>query len=489
MSEPRPVPTVRELLRARNVPLATFQIALGVVLLPACGAGALIMTVGSAWLLEQLAERAGAPRGIRVSAGVFSVALAMLLGGVVVGAAALAERWPLVAVTPLAGAALSPLVFVPIAAAREKRPWTGGVVRAVDAAGADFGRLAPLSAIVATALLAPVMLAVRGAAALLREPSTAWALATAGAVLFWALAVPVSAAVLTARYARLTRRLDTGTHLAPLRPVLTAAGIGVVCLLVAVGAVTAKPRHFAPTHRRGPLPGEPVEITRERFGAQQARTPLAPVTVAEADELAPPRGVDACASEATAPDRLTLRCDGEDRRFEARVGPDGAIPLDPVTKLRLAATPPVLAALGLALLSLCLALLRVGHVRAKLRLLRRWTHALEGWVEPDDDGARLRFEASDGERRVRVPLERLTSAGLSGVEARQPARLLSSAPLGVMGYRDADAPCPADALLVVGDPERVLAHHLTRARKVGFRLAVVALGALVTASALLLHAS
>jgi len=495
MDEAHDVPGVWEVLRARRVPvvLSTLFIGVGVALLPALGAGLVPIVFGSGALLGELAAAAGAPVRAYLGPGLLALGLATLLGlaaslGVFVAPEDLWRSAVAFTVgTALMGAALAPLAYAPIAAAQSERPLREGLTRAIDVAGGDaLSRLAPLCALIAVLLLVPVPLLPAALARGVFGGSAAWLLVSGASFVVWMGAVPVSGAVLTTRYLRLVRRHDAPTRLGgAVTPVIGAALVGGLCLAVAGAVSLSAPRYARSMDRDGPLAGAPLRGSIDWEGPHVVRADWNALYVG-GERLALSRDrLTACAYEAAGAE-ATVRCDAGDRRFEVRIDRHGAIPLDPVAAVSEVATAPVIVALTLALLSLALALYRLGRLGVKLRLLLRPPHTLEGWVEaPDDDGP-LRFEAADGARRVHVPWARLASADDAHPGPRSPATLVSVEPIAAMGYRGAHAPCPPHALLVLGGREEALARQMQRARRIGFRLAVVTLGSLACAATLLL---
>ncbi len=495
------LPTIWGLLGRRPWQLlaATAMIGAGVAALPCCGIGAFVVAIGSAVLLEQLTLAAGgAPPRTRFTAGVIAFGLAMLLGLAATLGVSVADGdfWTSVGTYTLAGAlmgaALAPIAFTPFATIQSKLSVREGLVRAIDLAGGDrLSRLAPLCAAIAVALLVPVPVVAMGLGQLVLQSSPAIVVAGAVAFVVWMAAVPISGAALTLRYLRLERRNDAPTQLAGAStPLFGATSIGLLALAFALGAALLSPHYFQVVSSEGARLesyGVTARASRTRVtirSAQGERTLDLPRD-ALVDRVLGTEWPECSASEGADGGQI-VQCDRGERRVEARLDAAGApIPLGPGARIRQAMTSTASAALFLALLSLAIALFRLGRLGVSLRLLFRPPFTLEGTVSSSEDGGPLRFEATDGSHRVHVPDDRVSSPEPDRVYPSA-ATLVSNCAIASMTFREAYAPCPPDALLVLGSREAALGRHLARARRVGFRLALITLASLVTASVAIL---
>ena len=83
---------------------------------------------------------------------------------------------------------------------------------------------------------------------------------------------------------------------------------------------------------------------------------------------------------------------------------------------------------------------------------------------------------------MRVPREQLDRTFDGFIGNREPAVLVSPEGLPPIGLRTAETACPPRALLVIGTLEDAIAKHVTRARRLGFRVGVASLALLVVAA-------
>jgi len=481
----------------------TGLIGMGVATVGCCGLGFPIMLLGSLGILKHAAKMAGAVPGSKGSvwAGALAVTLATLLGGtatfgvIVVDGGFWGSVLTFTACAALMGAALSPLVLSPIAAAMGRRGPLSSVVRGTDlAGGARLGSFAPMCALIAVALLVPVPVVFMGLPALL---GSKWGLALLGALagVFWCVSVPLSAAWLTARYRQLESADQAPTRLrAALTPVLAAVGLGAFVFATSLAVSVVEPRETRVVAQTGALSGDVLGVSPPGDAAPYAHTQgiFSDVLVVggrgrvRTIELGrPPFGGSPsleCASTRSADGGLTVLCDQGARRTLVRVAPDGdPVPVALVDRIRDTIGSTVSALLGFAVLMFAIALGWLGRLGVSLRLLSRSAFAWPGRVVLDDGGSPT-FVTEDGAHRVRVAASRLSSAPGTRVVDGAQGMFLSSEALAPMDFRTAYAPCPPDALIVLGSRDEALARHVRRARKIGFRLGVLALAALVLAS-------
>lgn len=487
--EPAAPLTVTGLLRREPVGFvgATLAIGLGVATLW-CGLGLILVWVGSSGLLAHAARGAGCDvRRMPFYGGFVAVVLATLLASAGVLGTFLAESELGIGATALAvavlGAALAPLAFAPIASVCGTRGSVAPLVRATDLAGGDrLAVLAPLCALIAVSLVIPIPLVLRGFGAFLqaltpmRSTSALLDLAAgAAAFVVWVLAVPASAAALTLRYLRLEQRNDAPTRLSQaLAPVLGAVAIGLVALGGGVATAAVTPTPLRATWLENP----PHGAEAQKFSAASND----PRIVGHAMTLRR----FYCVEQGDG-GRIATFCESTVDDVWLALGRDD-VPIPGPLHHRVAVRLGVVSvgASALALLIVALALLWLGRIGASLRLLARPPFTLSGvlWVS---DGA-LAFESSDGSHRASVPSSRvLAPPGWVPTDGER-AVVLSETPIEPMFLRTAGAALPIGALLVIGTRESALGTAIARARRIGFRLAALALAALVCASAAVLTA-
>lgn len=504
-----PVPTIPQALWRGGWASVSATIILGIgVVTTGCFVGFLVLWLGSRVLLHRSAQVAGAaaPSSSWI-AGFYAVVLACLLAlGAGFGAALITASWesaPVlvvgVLVTAVVGAALAPLAYVPIASACGARGWIEPITVAIDVAGRDRMRtLAPLCALIGVALLIPIPLVAAGVLGIVTHEPKFVAVGSL-ALVVWLVAVPASAAALTVRYLRLEEAEDAPTALRhALAPILGAFGIGATALVVSLVPAIASPLLGQPAYAV-PLPPGEGEIVN--LGYPDQRLAWTDTTAFGSSGLlfvTEPTGrrsirvgVDAeCHAFPREGGGAVARCVSAERgEVRVVVARDGTV-RSAAVPVRLAARvgPVALSAIGVALLTLALALLWLGRVGRALRLLARPPFSLDGAVHarahPDEDAL---FRAAENDVHLRVSARQIEAPPDHSAGDVEPAVLLSPVPIGGATYRTTAA-LPAGAMLILGSREAALAARIARTRTIAFRVGLVGLLSLLTASGAILAA-
>lgn len=455
-------------------------VGVGVLTAPVVGFGLVLVGVGASHLLARLmGQPVRAVSGVLFAGLALGVMLASLGAWVVARELGLPTHLTAAAAAGLGGALLSPLAYAPIRAARGNPDGAGVLLGAIDDAGRDRVEVVALICAVGCALLASCFPVMTAAGAQLLGGDLGAVGPGAAALSIWLVGLPALLRVLAARHRRLQSEPPT-FRASPIGvPVVGAAALGTCILAMALAAMTLPPRHARVGDATDPLSG--VELSHDlRVGELTLSRRLGRIRVdgRSRHELIPEHDLEVapCAAE-TRVGIVTLACDTSAGRWEVALDADGAPIARPLgERLRDAVGSVTLVSASAALGILLVSLLGVVAVRWRLRRRLRPRFATEGEVTHDTDG--LVFAAADGTQRVRVPARRARGPiALGG-----PALLCADAPLAPMTFRDALAPLPTGAQLIMGTMEDEAARCAGWARRLGFRGATVALGLLVFAA-------
>lgn len=492
--------TAWQLIRREPGPFLGWSLVIAVgVATTWCGVGFIPLFLGATRLLAHASKMAGFPEpqgAPRLAAGFVAG-----LMGCAVGACAFAVAWLSREVpghgllhfavgAAVGGVLLTPFVHLPVVLV------TGRASRFELTNRERLGRLAIWCAVGAVALTIPFATSISACASW--RWSEPWdGIAFAASVALWFVAAPWIVAASAIRVRELDKRDGQARALGDaVRPLLALGGLMAIVLAFSLAMQAARPvfvRDGAPdsiSHtseliyaEHGPQTDD-VYISGPRLDAiasvqlEAGRTEIRSGLRDEWMRTYPLRerlDGEYCSIDRRIQGGFALWCGDGDESEHVLLDARG-VPQPPPLAERLSLGGLGATMIGGAALLFGLAWLQVFGRARHLRQLERARFVYQGTVDEE-----LVFTSADGAHRLHVP-----PAGLDAtapvVGAEVPAVLMSPEGLSAVGLRTAEVPCPPGTILLLDGIDEAKIRHLTRARTLGFRLALASFVATVAAT-------